>query len=65
MGKYEPRTRNFKAIKNAAALVNVADAQEQKRLWQRIEDVISDEKGWRNERSDSGADAATAAAALV
>ena len=56
MARYEARTRNFKGVKNHAALVNVADAAEQRRLWAAVLDTIADESRWRNAPDSRGGD---------
>lgn len=64
MGKYDPATRTFKAVKDSTGLVTVSNASEQRRLWRAIEAVI--EKGeWRDGSGDSTAAAVPAAAAAV
>jgi hypothetical protein len=41
MGVYDPRTRTFKAVGRAAALITVADANQRKDLWRLIEETVS------------------------
>lgn len=40
MGVYDARTRTFKAVGRAAALITVQDGHQRQRLWKRIEDAV-------------------------
>jgi hypothetical protein len=48
---YDPSRQGFRCVKGLAALVTVADAAEQARLWRAIEDAIGEGR-WRH--GDSG-----------